>query len=294
MLVPHLRVRGGAASGFAPASAIFRPQAQLVDLAGQRQRHRGDTDDRVGQPPVRDPADATAAQLRAIPLADVVRNGRSFPFIDGKVVVRSAGEPFYRNEEAHVPLIIGGNSNESSLGGMTEAAARALLREQFPDLLDGYVALTGKPPAAAAIDLAEDVGFVLPSYALADRHAANGAKAWAYYFDQVPVDRRATAAGTDHGGEVEYVFGTKPAEHRWDARDAAVSTLMGDYWVRFARTGDPNGGSAPAWPQVAVLPTAYLSVGATTTAARLAPVRERAKAAAMADADRKWALVAAP
>ena len=193
---------------------------------------------------------ATADQLRAVPLTEVVKNGRAFPFIDGKVVVRSPGDPFYRGEQMRIPLIIGGNSNESTLGGMTEAAAKSLLGTDFPALLEGYVAMTSKAPAAAAVDLAEDAGFVLPSFALADRQAATGSKAFAYYFDQVPVDQRASAAGTPHGGELEYVFGTKPAESRWDARDEAVARMMGDYWVRFARTGDPNGAGAPRWPAV--------------------------------------------
>ena len=242
--------------------------------------------------------DATAEQLRAIPLADVVKNGRSFPFIDGKVVVHSAGEPFFRHAEMRIPLIIGANSNESSLGGMTEASAKALLGDAFPDLLAGYGAMTGKPPATAAINLAEDAGFALPSFALADRHAAIEPRTFVYYFDQVPVDLRATAAGTDHGGELEYVFGTRPVEHRWDARDAAVSRMMGDYWVRFARTGNPNGGPkagrAPHWPAVTTVPTAYLAVGATTRAERLAPVRERAKATAMAASVQKWAKTEQP
>ena len=237
---------------------------------------------------------ATAEQLRAVPLADVVKNGRAFPFIDGKVVTSSPGEPFYRQDEMRIPLIIGGNSNESSLGGMTEAAAMALLGGDFTPLLDGYVAMTGKPAAAAAIDLAEDAGFVLPSFALADQHAAAGNKAFVYHFDQVPVDQRAGAAGTDHGGELEYVFGTKPVEHRWDAQDARVSKQMGDYWVRFARTGDPNGGDAPRWPAVTTMPTSYLAVGAATETKRLQPIQERAKAAAMADARRKWAAMPQP
>lgn len=238
--------------------------------------------------------DATADQLRAIPLADIVKNGRAFPFIDGKIVTRSPGDPFYRNEQMHIPLIIGGNSNEATLGGLTEAAAKALLGADFPELLQGYVAMTGKTPDEAAIDLAEDVGFVLPSYAVADKQAAAGAKAYAYYFDQVPVDARAGSAGTAHGGELEYVFGTKPAEHRWDAADRQISKLMGDYWVRFARTGNPNGGGAPAWPAVTTQPTAYLAVGATTEARRLRPIQERAKAAAMADSVMKWALIPTP
>lgn len=238
--------------------------------------------------------DATAAKLRAVPLADVVKNGRAFPFIDGKVVTHSPGEPFYRGAEMPVPLIIGGNSNESSLGGMTEAAAKTLLGDAFPKLQAGYVTMTGKPPAAATIDLAEDVGFVLPSFALADKHAAVQPKTFVYYFDQVPVDQRAGAAGTDHGGEVEYVFGTKPAEHRWDAQDAAVSKMMGDYWVRFAKTGDPNGAGAPRWPAVTHVPTNYLAVGAKTEAARLKPIQEQAKDATMAVSVKKWATIPQP
>ena len=232
---------------------------------------------------------ATADQLRAIPLADVVNNGRAFPFIDGKVVVRSPGDAFHRGEQMRIPLMIGSNSNESSLGGMTEASAKALLGSAFSELLAGYVAYTGKGAAAAAVDLAEDVGFVLPSLALADRQAAAGAKTFAYYFNQVAVDQRAGSAGADHGGELEYVFGTKPAEHRWDAQDETVSRMMGDYWVRFATAGDPNGGGAPRWPAVTTQPTAYLAIGANTQAARLQPIQEQAEAAAMADSITKWA-----
>ncbi|HEX6651711.1 MAG TPA: carboxylesterase family protein [Thermoleophilaceae bacterium] len=33
------------------------------------------------------------------------------------------------------------------------------------------------------------------------------------------------------------------------AGERALSARMTDYWVNFARTGDPNGGSLPAWPR---------------------------------------------
>ena len=237
--------------------------------------------------------DATADQLRAIPVAEIIK-GRAFPFIDGKVVTMSPGESFYKNKQMRVPLIIGSNSNESSLGGMTEATAKMVLGSSFPELHAGYIALTGKAPDAAAVDLAEGLGFVLPSLAVADMHAATGNKAFAYFFDQVPVDQRATAAGTDHGGELEYLFGNKAAEHRWDAEDMKVSKLMGDYWVRFAATGDPNGKDSVRWPAVTTVPTDYLVIGAKPHGAKLAPVEEKAKAAAMAAAIKTWSAPVAP
>ncbi|NYF30633.1 carboxylesterase/lipase family protein [Sphingopyxis sp. JAI108] len=236
---------------------------------------------------------ASADDLRAIPVAEIIK-ARAFPFIDGKVVTQSPGEPFYLGKQMGIPLIIGSNSNESSLGGMTEATARMLLGSAFPELHAGYIALSGKASEAAAIDLAEGLGFVLPSLALADRHAAAGNPTFAYFFDQVPVDQRANAAGTDHGGELEYLFGNKPAEHRWDAADIKVSKLMGDYWVRFARSGNPNGGGAVQWPAVTTPPTAYLHLDARPRAARLAPVEEKAKAAAMSAAVKAWTAPAAP
>lgn len=36
---------------------------------------------------------------------------------------------------------------------------------------------------------------------------------------------------------------------------------MIDYWVQFARTGDPNGGDRPAWPEFDAGKQAYLELG---------------------------------
>lgn len=234
-------------------------------------------------------ANATPEQLRGIPVEEVIK-ARGFPVIDGKVVRSSPGEPFYNGTQLKIPLMIGSVSNESTLGGMTEATARALLGDaEFASLRDAYVAESGKSPDAATIDLAEDLAFVTPSFALADRHAAAGAPAFGYFFDQVTSDRRANSAGTEHGGELEYLFGNPAAEHRWDAQDARVSRQMGDYWVRFAKTGDPNGSGAVRWPAVTSQPTSYLVIGGATHAERLSAAREKAKAATMGDAAKKWA-----
>jgi para-nitrobenzyl esterase len=61
--------------------------------------------------------------------------------------------------------------------------------------------------------------------------------------------REQLRAGTPHGGEIAYVFGTlspgrggAPTEE-----DLAVSRMAQSYWVNFAKTGDPNGPGLPTW-----------------------------------------------
>ncbi len=235
--------------------------------------------------------DATPEQLRAVPVAELLKNGRAFPFLDGKVVTRSPGDYFHSREVARIPLMIGGNSNEASLN-LKEEMIKPQMSDAFHELLAGYAARGGKTPAGAL--LAAEAGFLLPSYTIADWHAAAGNRTFAYYFDQVPVDQRTTAAGTDHGGEMEYVFGSQPVEHRWDANDKRVSKLAGDYWVSFAKTGDPNGAGAPRWLAVTSGPTTYLHIGATPRIERLMPLQVKARDLAMASSIKGWAATPKP
>lgn len=232
--------------------------------------------------------DATADQLRAIPLNDIIKNGRAFPFIDGKVVVRDPGDSFYKQIQMRIPLMIGANSNEGSLIGNHSEFARPVLGDAYPDLLAEYAKRPGSTPTSAALDLAEDALSLLPSMTIADWQAKVNPDVYGYNFDQVPVDERPGSLGSQHGGEMEYLFGNIPAAGRWDADDQRVSTWMGDYWVRFARTGNPNGGGAPVWPAVTDQQTHYLKIGAETRAAALTPLEKRVQALGMAKAIEVW------
>jgi len=229
----------------------------------------------------------TPADLRAVPVDKVL--GRAFPFIDGKVVRFSPGVPFHAGAEAKVPLIIGSNSGEASLTSNTDAIAKMALGPAYPGFLEEYGKRPGAPPADAARNLREDVDSVQESNFLADMHAANGARTYAYYFAEVPVGDRPKGLGAEHGGELEYLFGNKPADHDWDAADRRVSKLMGDYWVRFAKAGDPNGPGAPSWPAVKGKPTDHLVFGAETTATKSTDLEERVKAATLAAVLKLWA-----
>ena len=54
------------------------------------------------------------------------------------------------------------------------------------------------------------------------------------------ADEQASIGGAPHTAEAKYVFD--------DGVDGALADPICDYWVSFAKTGDPNHDSAPDWP----------------------------------------------
>lgn len=230
----------------------------------------------------------TAAQLRALPAAKLL--ARSFPFIDGRVVVASPGTPFARKTEAKLPLLIGANSNEGTLTPDSEPAARLALGGRYDEFVARYAAaMPGLTPEAVKVELGEDALSILPSASIAVMHAGAGAEAYSYYFTQVPANRRAGSAGSPHGGEIEYLFGNPDEGSTWDDADRAVSKEMGDRWVAFARTGKPNSAAGVAWPRVATRGLArFLAIGTPTRDAALTPLQEEVRRVSLSASSARW------
>lgn len=82
--------------------------------------------------------------------------------------------------------------------------------------------------------------------------------AFQYFFTRVNPEN--PAWGAHHAAELGYVFNTLQGEN-YDETDDRLAELMIDYWVQFARTGDPNGGGRPAWPEFDGDKQAYLELG---------------------------------
>jgi para-nitrobenzyl esterase len=203
-------------------------------------------------------ADASAAQLRAVPaerLAALEGNDLSLSpgFIVGdKVVPVTPVEAFRTGRQAMIPLLIGSNSDETSVAvafGVQPAqlikklgVGGVLLRPLYSDVKDD---------AELGRQVVRDTLFTAFARRIAVLHAGK-APVWRYYFDRVPDAVRDTRPGVPHGGEVAPIFGTADLCACTGAivtdGDRAAAQAMAARWVSFARNGRPDVVGLPTWP----------------------------------------------
>jgi len=209
--------------------------------------------------------DATSEQLRALPadklFAVPMTLGAIGPVTDGRLMPRSVTQGFDAGQVLHVPLLIGSNSYEASLMQSFHLPAEAMLRLLPPRLR----ALYPGDDEQAASEVFTDAVMGAPARWIATRASAGGAPAWLYRFDYVPTVRRGRAPGTQHGGEIPFVFATWTAVAGPVAstEDQAMERLAHGCWVAFAKLGRPDCGAGP-WPAYAPNSDTLMGFGVTT------------------------------
>jgi para-nitrobenzyl esterase len=77
--------------------------------------------------------------------------------------------------------------------------------------------------------------------------ARAGQPVYRYLFTRTPPSPRQTL-GAYHGSEIAFVHDKFLPLFDFTEADKALAQAMGDYWVQFARSGDPNLPSRPEWP----------------------------------------------
>ena len=125
-----------------------------------------------------------------------------------------------------------------------------------PDILAVYAEDAAVSPARAAGEILSDRFFARQMRAWARAHEAHGDPAWLYFFTHAPDvgGEYGTSRGAFHAAEIAYAFGNPHLGFHQTAsleprpEDVEVARLMSGYWTNFAKSGDPNGESLPAWP----------------------------------------------
>ncbi len=193
------------------------------------------------------------AGLAALPSNAVSR----YLIQDGKVLTAPPGAVFDRGAQTKVPLLIGTMADEGSLfarsaGLQTRAAYLAFVAQVFPDhrdeILAAYPARDDAQAAQSAAALVGDLLFQVDTRRMAGQMAAAGLPTYRYVFAREIPAAAVLGLGAFHGSEIPYVFGTL-GQFGSAPEDQRLSELVRGYWTRFAKTGDPNGGGAPAWPR---------------------------------------------
>jgi para-nitrobenzyl esterase len=206
--------------GMAPMTPLAQAELAAMRPPGPP-RPRADSDV-PGQPL------ASLADLRGRSTEEVVKTLRgSGMIIDGWIVPEDLSITFAQGRQNPVDVLAGSNKDEhTALGG------RVAMRDTL----------------------------MWSARLFAERQTAIGKRAYWYFFThEPPLEPGTRDLKATHASELPYVFETlsaprtvpdlsSPRLAAASEKDRQLADMMSSYWVNFAKTSDPNGGSLPAWP----------------------------------------------
>lgn len=213
----------------------------------------------------------TAACLRSKTTAEIVMAAPGTfgvfprlygPNVDGKVFPEQPLATIARGAHAHMPVIIGNNSEETmlfvnGLGPVTDettyqaAIAQVFGADAMPRIAAAYPLASQATPKLALMRLTTDALFTCQSRRIARTLMHVQAEpVHRYLFDHaLENDPEQKALGSVHTLEHAFFFPWQ-GSYRPTKSDLAIQHLMVGRWTEFARSGELKNvqGTAPAWP----------------------------------------------
>lgn len=196
------------------------------------------------------------AELRSKSTEEIISTrGPGAPITDGYVVPQSMYDIFSSGKQNDIPLILGWNEDEG-FGPPPQPAAKfkEQAKQMFGDKADEFFEkfpfTTDEEAKAIQNDLGALQTFGIQSYKwMLLQNKTGKAKVFMYRFDRdVPYAEGMQDYGAFHTGEVPYAYNSlKMSPRPWTDADYKLAETMSDYWVNFAKTGNPNGEGLKSW-----------------------------------------------
>ena len=192
--------------------------------------------------------------------------------IDGWVLPEQPLALFEKGLQADIPLMTGTLANEGHLlfplnealdrEGMVSRLSRMASPQQIEALLQVYETEVNQSDGLAWREISTDIFMSLSARLWAALHTRAGQPAFLYFMDHKPpafrlyhpekpdlnLEDGPRSAGAYHSGDLAYVFGTHGIlDAGWAPEDAELSSTLMTYWTNFAKSGNPNHSTQPAW-----------------------------------------------
>ena len=230
------------------------------------------------------------ALLDAVRTAQVESGLSTGVIIDGWVIPETPRAIFEAGAHNDVPLLVGTMAEEGrGLSAGTRqvphdalvSSWRATYGAHTEALLDAYADEVDQSTKLAQQAIQTDQNFTARARSWARLSESAGGDVFLYFFSHAPpvfrlyIPERAAIDlpegrrgwGAYHSGDLAYVFdnvGLVGIE--WGDWDREIARTVSQYWVNFARTGDPNGEGVPAWPRYEAASELALEIGSSIEA----------------------------